>query len=412
MAKKGFNEKIVTAIDVGTTKICVLVARQLDGNDIEIIGIGKAPSDGLHKGVVVDIAKTIYSIRTALKEAELMSGYILETVSVGISGAHVQSVNSQGVVPIRHGAIREQDVVAVLAAARAIPIPDGQQILHVLPQFYVIDGRDKVLDPTGMHGIRLEVQAHIILGAITSVQNLVKCCESAGVAVNDIVLEQLASAQAVLSSDEHTLGVAVLDIGGGTSDLAIYQHNSIRHTKVFPVAGNHFTTDIAMGLCTTIKDAERIKKEYGITDKKAANKESFIEVEMVQGEQKQVIHLSDIARILKPRTIEVLSLVKKEIELQHLKNYITTGLVLTGGGSLLKGIQPLAESLFDVPVRIGHPKVPFSIPQTLQSPVYATGYGLLLHTIRKQKEDQMSTLSGPLIKRVFYRMKAWMIDFF
>src|SRR5579872_369659 len=191
-----FNDSIVTAIDVGTTKICVLMARQLDENNLEVIGIGKSPSDGLSKGVVVDIAKTIYSIRTALKEAELMAGIPIETVSVGISGAHIHSINSQGIVPIKRGEIKQQEIDEVLAAARAIPIPEGQQILHVLPQYYVIDGRDKVLDPLGMHGIRLEVQAHIILGAIASVQNLVKCCERAGVIVTDIILEQLASAAA------------------------------------------------------------------------------------------------------------------------------------------------------------------------------------------------------------------------
>ena len=221
---KGFNEKIITAIDVGTTKICVLVAKKLDDDSVEIIGVGKAPSDGLKKGVVIDVSKTIHSIRAAVKEAELMAGIPIESVSVGISGAHIQSLNSHGVVPIKRGEIKQQDVAAVLAAAKAIPIPEGQQVLHILPQYFMIDGRDKVLDPVGMHGIRLEVQAHIIMGAIASVQNLVKCCEMAGVAVTDIILEQLASAQAVLSEDERKLGVGVVDIGGGTSDLAIYQH--------------------------------------------------------------------------------------------------------------------------------------------------------------------------------------------
>ncbi len=408
---KLFNN-IITSIDVGTTKICVLMAHQLDDRAVEIIGVGKAPSDGLNKGVVVDVAKTIYSIRTAIKEAELMAGMPIENVSVGISGGHIRSINSQGVVPIKRGEIREQDVAAVLAAAKAVPIPDGQQIVHVLPQYYVIDGSDKVVDPLGMHGIRLEVQAHIIMGAIASVQNLVKCCESAGVIVTDIILEQLASALAVLSEDERKLGVAMLDIGGGTADLALYQHGSIRHTNVLSIAGNHFTNDIAIGLCTTLKDAERIKKEYGIAHHKALSKDDFFEIEMVQGDQMQVVHVSDLVRILEPRAHEMLSMIKREIESRNLQSFITTGLVLTGGGALLVGMQQLAETIFDIPVRIGHPKVPFSIPQTLQSPIYATSYGLLLHTMKKHKDDQMSNLSGPLIKRVFYRMKAWMVDFF
>ena len=408
----GFNNRIFATIDVGTTKICVLVAKQLEGNEIEIIGCGKSPSDGLSKGVVVDVAKTIYSIRSALKEAEIMAGIPIESVTVGISGAHIASLNSQGVVPIKRGDIRESDISSVLAAASAIPIPDGQQILHILPQYYVIDGRDRVIDPRGMHGIRLEVQAHIIMGATASVRNLVKCCESAGVAVQDIVLEQLASALCVLSEDEQKLGVAVLDIGGGTSDFAIYQQGTIRHTKVLPVAGNHFTNDIAVGLCTTLKDAERVKKEYGSAMSEHDEQDSFIEIEMVHGGQKQVVRNSDLIRIIEPRAQELLAIVHDEIIKRHLEPFITTGIVLTGGGSLLRGIQPLAEKMLDMPVRIGNPKVPFSIPDSLQSPIYATGYGLLMYAIQKQKENEMSDIGGPMLKKVLNRMKAWMVDFF
>ena len=408
---KGFNERIFATIDVGTTKICVLVARQLDGKTVEVIGCGKAPSDGLSKGVVVDVAKTIYSIRSAIKQAELMAGISIESVTVGISGAHISSFNSQGVVPIKRGDIRERDVAQVLAAAQAVPIPEGQQILHVLPQYYVIDGRERVIDPRGMHGIRLEVQAHIIMGALASVQNLVKCCESAGVVVQDIVLEQLASALCVLSEDEKKLGVAVLDIGGGTSDFAIYQHGTIRHTKVLPVAGNHFTNDIAVGLCTTLKDAERVKKEQGTAHKDQGD-DDYIEIEMVHGEQMQVVRSSDLVRIIEPRAQELLTIVHEEIISQRLEPFMTTGIVLTGGGSLLGGLQPLAEKMLDVPVRIGQPKVPFSIPDSLHSPIFATGYGLLMHAIEKQKQTEMSELGGPLLKKVLNRMKAWMVDFF
>ncbi len=411
MAKK-FNGRIIAAIDVGTTKISVLVARQLDSQQLEIIGCGKAPSNGLSKGVVVDIAKTIHSIRSAIKEAELMAGMPIERATVGISGSHISSLNSQGVVPIKRGEIKEQDIQAALAAAKAIRIPEGQQVLHILPQYYVIDGRDKLIDPRGMHGIRLEVQAHIIMGAIASVQNLVKCCELAGVIVQDIVLEQLASALSVLSEDEQKLGVALLDIGGGTSDFAVYQGGSIRHTAVLPVAGNHFTNDLAVGLCTTIKDAERVKKERGVACLQGLKEDNFVDIEMVHGEQKQVVHVSDLLRIIEPRAQELLSIVHEEIITKRLEHYITTGLVLTGGGSLLRGIQELAEKIVDVPVRIGQPKVPFSIPNSLQSPIYATGYGLLLHTMKKLKEDDMNEMTGPLLKRVIHRMKAWMVDLF
>lgn len=409
---KGYNETIIAAIDVGTTKISVLVARRLAGEQLEIIGIGKAPSHGLHKGVVVDVAKTIYAIRAAVKEASLMAGMPIESATIGISGGHIQSINSHGLIPLKRGEVTESDIAAVLAAAQAIPIPQGQQILHVLPQYYVIDGKEKVTDPLHMHGIRLEVQAHIIMGAVTSVQNLITCCQSAGVTVTDIVLEQIASAQAVLSADERELGVAVLDIGGGTSDFAVYQHGSIRHTKVIPVAGNHFTNDIAVGLSTTIKDAERVKKAFGVADSRALKQDSSIDLEMVQGGQKQVVRTTDLIRILEPRAQELLSLVHDEIITHKLAPLMPAGLVLTGGGSLLTGMRELATSIFHVSVRIGHPKVPFSMPESLQSPIYATSYGLLLHTIRKHNDNQMSDASGPLIKRVFNRMKAWMVDFF
>ncbi len=407
-----FNEKIYTVIDVGTTKICVLIARQSGKEKQEIIGIGKSPSDGLKKGVVVDVAKTIQSIRNACKEAQLMAGIPIEGVAVGISGAHIQSINSQGVVPIKKGEIKQHDVDTVIAAARAIPIPEGQQILHVLPQYYVIDGRDIVADPVGMHGIRLEVQAHIILGAIASVKNLVKCCEQAGVMVEDIFLEQLASARAVLSEDERKLGVAVLDIGGGTSDLAMYQEGSIRHTMVLPVAGNHFTQDIAVGLCTTIKDAERIKKEHGIAYMPLLTTDTFMEIEMVHGEKRQVINTSDLVHILEPRAHELLALVHDEVIVRNLTHYMQTGLVLTGGGSLLNGMQELAESIFECTVRIGQPRMPFTVPESLHSPIYATGYGLLLLLIEKHTKNEMNELDGPLLKRVLSKMKAWMVDFF
>ncbi len=409
---KVFPNRVLTSIDVGTTKICVLVAQHLDDGRVEVIGVGKTPSEGLHKGVVVDVAKTIHSIRNALKEAELMAGIPFESATVGISGGHIQSINSHGVVPIKQGTIKPYDVSNVLAAARAIPIPEGQQILHVLPQYFVIDSRDRVHDPVGMHGIRLEVQAHIIMGAITSVQNLVKCCEMAGVTVNDIILEQLASADAVLSKDERELGVAMLDIGGGTSDFVVFQHASIRHTMVLPVAGNHFTNDIAIGLRTTISDAERVKKEYGIASMDDMENDDFMEVEMVQGDHRQVVRVSDLIRILQPRAEEVLSLVHDEINRYNLHPFITTGLVLTGGGSLLTGMQELAEQLFDIPVRIGNPRVEFTLPESLHSPIYATGYGLLLRTLQREQQERMSDLGGPMFKRVFDRMKSWVIDFF
>lgn len=419
---KVFSDRVTVSIDVGTTKICVLVAQQLDGENIEILGVGKSPSEGLKKGVVVDVAKTIHSVNLAVKEAELMAGFSIESACVGISGGHIQSLTSQGMAPIKRGEVRVGDIQAALASAQAIPIPEGMQVLHVLPQYFVIDSHTRVNDPLGMHGIRLEVQAHIILGAVASVQNLVKCVEMAGVKVTDIILEQLASADAVLSPDERMLGVAVLDIGGGTSDLAIYQQDSIRHTMVLPVAGNHFTNDVAIGLRTTLQEAERVKKEFGYAMIELIDEDMLFEVSSVhssasnakvkEGAQKNVVQQTELISILNPRAREILILVHQEIAKRHLQPFMATGLVLTGGGALLRGMTDLAQTIFSCPVRVGNPRLTHDMPESLDSPIFATGYGLVLHVIKKSQRSGLDTMSGPLVNRLFSRMKSWVADFF
>jgi cell division protein FtsA len=405
------KDQIIASIDVGTTKICVLVAKKI-GDQIEIIGIGKSPSHGLKKGVVVDVAKTINSINHAVKEAEMMAGMPIESAYIGISGGHISSVNSTGVVPIKHGQIRQSDVDLVLDAAKAIAIPEGRQILHILPQYFIINGQDRVQDPIGMHGVRLEVSAHIIMGSVSSVQNLLNCCQSAGVNVNDIILEQLASADAVLSEDERELGVGVIDIGGGTSDVAFYKNGTVRHTMVVPVAGTHVTNDIAIGLRIMKNEAERIKKRYGFAISNLVETEELVEVEMMQGEDLQVVRLSDLVFIIESRMRELFTLVNKDIVENHLQQFMTNGIVLTGGGSLLTGARELAEEIFDCPVRIGKPRVLFDLVETLQSPLYATGYGLLVHVLQNEKKIKMHLSDEPLTRRVFERMKSWVSDFF
>ena len=408
---KVFADRLVVSIDVGTTKICVLVAHALDKDHLEILGVGKAPSDGLRKGVVVDIQKTISSIKAAVKEAELMADVSINSAAIGICGGHIQSTNSHGMVAIKHGEVKDSDVAAVMNAARAFAIPEGMQMLHVLPQYFIIDSREKVQNPVGMHGIRLEVQAHVIMGAIASVQNLVKCCEMAGVKVTDIILEQLASAQAVLSDDEREIGVAMLDIGGGTSDLAVYQNGNIRHTFVLPVAGNHFTNDVAVGLRTTIKEAERIKKEYGLACIDLLEEDKAIEIKAVQGDESQIINVSDLVAIIQPRALELLTLVHEEIIQHNLQTMMPSGLVLTGGGALLPGMKELAHEIFRMPVRIGMVRMPHDLPESLESPIYATGYGLLKQVVA-QKDHALETIGGPGLSRIFMRMKSWVIDFF
>lgn len=409
--KSRIGANIITAIDIGTTKICVFIAQQIDDYHVEILGIGKAPSLGLARGVVVDIASAVHSIKVALKEAELMAGLTVESAYIGISGGHISSFNSHGMVPIKHGEIRPLDIQAVINTARAVPLPEGQQLLHALPQFFTIDNEHIVRDPAGMYGVRLEAQVHIITGAVVSVQNLIRCCALAGVKTQDIILEPLASADAVLSDDERELGIGVLDIGGGTSDFALYQQGNIRHTQVFMIAGNIFTNDLAICLRTTIKDAERIKKEYGIADISLFSHNIPIKMDAVHGEEQQTIMLSDVFAVLESRTQELLLQIRGAIDTQKLRSFMHAGLVLTGGGSLLHGIKEQAESILQVPVRMGRPKVPTSFKEALDNPIYATGYGLLMHTMRRHRAG-VQGLSGSLVTQVFSRMKSWVFDFF
>lgn len=410
--KKVFADKIVSAIDIGTTKICVLIGHKLGDGQVEILGVGKVPSEGLKKGVVVDIAKTVRSIRAAIKEAELMADMTIESAVVGIAGAHISSRNAYGAVPIEKGQVTEEDIAAVIAAAKAVPLAEGQQVLHVLPQFFSIDGSDRIQDPLGMHGIRLEAQVHMVTGGITSVQNLVTCCERAGVKVQDVVLEQLASAQAVLNEDERELGVGVIDIGGGTSDLALYQNGSIRHTMVLPIAGNHFTNDLAIGLRVTVSDAERVKREYGLACTNLLLEDKEVEVEMVQGGRKQMTTTNTIAEILEPRAQELLAIIHEEVIARNMQGFLVSGLVITGGGSLLDGIKEVAESIFEVPVRIGKPKIVHDDPEILGNPMYATGYGLLLYATKKNHGSGLFNDNQKGVARLLTRMKSWVSDFF
>ena len=407
---KVFSGSMITSIDIGTTKICVMIARKLGNDHVEIVGVGYSPSYGLERGVVVDIAKTVQSIQQAVAEAQLMAEYEISEAIIGISGGHIQSFNSSGAVPIKRGAVREDDVAAVLEAAQAISIEKGQKVLHVLPQYFLVDG-NRVEQPLGLHGIRLEAVVHVITGAIASIQNLVTCCESAGVRVQDIVLEQLASAAGVLSADERSLGVGILDIGGGTSDFAAYQSGSIRYTKVFPIAGNMFTRDLAVGLRSTIRDAERVKCEHGTVFVSQQSVEE-IEIEMVQGLVKETVSQQEIAYILQARAQELLLLLDHELEQAQLKSMLVAGLIITGGGSLLQGIDELAKNILSLPVRIGRPQTEEALPESLRNPKYATGFGLLKYALQASRKDSMDNLQGVLAKRIFTRVRSWIADFF
>jgi cell division protein FtsA len=410
--KKITAQDVVVAIDVGTTKICVLIAQKITDDQCEIIGIGKAPSVGLDKGVIVDVSPAIESIKAALYEAELMAGHKVESAYIGISGAHIKAHNSTGMVPVKHGDIRQTDIERVIAAAKAIPLPEGEQILHVMPQIFTIDGTQTVRDPLGMHGVRLEARVHIITGSVTSVQNLIRCCEATGIKVQDIVLEPIASAESVLSIDERELGVGMLDIGGGTSDFAIYQKGSIRHTRILPIAGNLFTNDIALCMRTTRAEADRVKKEYGVIKAQSQYTEQYCELLTIDGENKQAITIHELSQIITPRAQELLLLVHHEIQKYHLAQFMPAGLVITGGGSQLIGLINLAEVIINQPARLGRPRVPINFKKELDNPIYATGYGLLLYATKKEKRDHLAQISGPLVSRVFWKMKSWIADFF
>lgn len=414
MKKKLFSDHI-TAIDVGTTKIFVLIANISSGRGFEIIGVGQSQSTGLKKGVVVNISQTVEAIKRALKQAEDMAGIKVESACVGISGGHIKSFNSTGIVAIKGREVSQYDIDRVIEAARAIPIPKDQEIIHILPQYFKVDGQDLVLDSLGMFGVRLEAQVHIITGSISSAQNIIKSCELAGVRVSEITLEQLASANAVLTPFEKEMGAGILDIGGGTSDFAIYKDGRIRHSKVIPIAGNHFTSDLALGLGIPTTQAEDIKKRYGTvcSNKIISLHNKFEEINLgFDGGVKQ-IELSAASEILRFRAEEILDILIEELVESRVKNLMPTGLVLTGGGGLLDGLKELAAEKLSIPVRVGIPKIETGqIPDLLKSPAYSTGLGLLLQAMGLSEGTEFSSNDNTTIRQIFKKMRSWIYDFF
>ncbi len=415
MKKKLFG-KHVAAIDIGTTKICVIIASTDTNGNLEIIGIGQHPSHGLKKGVVVNIGMTVDSIRKAVKQAEEMAAVKIESACVGISGGHIKSFNSTGVVAIKGREVKQSDIDRVIEAAKAIAIPKDQEIIHVLPQYFRIDGQDFVLDALGMYGVRLEAQVHIITGSVASAQNIIKSCELSGIQVSDIVLEQLASANAVLTPYEKELGAGILDIGGGTSDFAIYKDGRIRHSKVIPIAGTLFTSDLAIGLGIPTEKAEEIKKMYGSIspEKLAALENNYMEIDLGFEGGLKTIQLSDAGKILTYRAEEVMDLLIEELLEFRVKTLMPAGLVLTGGGGLLDGLRELAQERLDMPVRVGSPQSNdrYILPDALKSPAYSTAYGLMLYAIGQCGEKEFFSANKMAFGQVFKKMKTWIYDFF
>jgi len=406
------KERVVVGLDVGTTKVAALVGNVIDGT-IEIIGLGKAESHGLEKGVVVDIGRTIASIRKAVEEAENMADVKVDSVYVGIAGKHITSINNSGTVSINRPdrIIAQDDVRRVVDTAQAIQLPPESEMIHVIPRQYIVDGQDGITDPVGMTGTRLEVDVHIVTGAITAVHNLVRCVESLGIRIRQIVLEPLASSMAVLSSAEKELGVILMDIGGGTTDISVFRGGDIWFSKVIPIAGEHITNDITVGLQTTIEEAELVKKQAGTALVESVGEDEKIEVATIGGDEKKTVSRKKLAKIIEPRVEELLDLGLQEVEDAGYRDLVPAGLVLTGGTSLLKGIAEFASQRYEIPVRQG--KIPQGIHglrDIVESPVYATSIGLLRYAV--EMKDFKKTRFGRKRTSLINKLFTWFNRFF
>ncbi len=406
MARK---ENLIVGLDIGTTKICVIVADRKD-DAANIIGIGTHPSRGLRKGVVVDIDSTVDSIKHAIEEAELMADCEITSVYAGIAGGHIRGLNSQGVVAVKDREVRSSDVRRVIDAAKAVAIPMDREVIHVIPQEFIIDDQDGIREPLGMSGVRLEAKVHIVTAAVTSAQNIVKCANKAGMNVIDIVLEPLASAEAALAHDERDLGVCLIDIGGGTTDLAVFADGSIKTTSVLGLGGYHLTNDVAVGLRTPFDDAERIKKRFGVASARFLRSDDVITVPSVGGRRPREVSRKILCEIIEPRVEEILNLCRQELVKSGLEERIPSGVVLTGGCSALAGIPELAEEVFESPVRCGVPTHVGGLQDVVRSPMYATGVGLVLFGLsqsRTRTQSRFRIRDESIFGRVKQRMRDW-----
>jgi cell division protein FtsA len=406
------RENLVVGLDIGTTKICAIVGSLNDDGGLDIVGIGTSVSQGMRKGVVINIEGTVGAIKKALQEAELMAGCEIKSVFAGIAGGHIKGMNSQGVIAIKNREVNNDDIRRVIDAAKAVAIPMDREVIHILPQEFIIDDQDGIKEPLGMNGVRLEAKVHIVTGAVASAQNIIKSCNRAGVDVADIVLEQLASADAVLSPDEKDLGVALLDIGGGTTDIAIFVDGAIKHTAVLSLGGNHLTNDIAVGLRTPTAEAEKIKRKYGCCLTSMVGKDETIEVPSVGGREPRVLSRQLLAEILEPRVEEIFTLVNREIVKSGFEDVIASGVVITGGTSILPGMPELAEQIFNLPVRRGVPLDIGGLTDVVNSPVYATGVGLVKYGSRNLQIRNFSIGQENVFDKVVRRMKEWFGEFF
>ncbi len=405
MPKKA-NKDLMVGIDIGTSKVVAIVGEVTSENKLNIVGVGSHPSQGLKRGVVVNIETTVQSIQRAVEEAELMAGCQIYSAFTGIAGSHIRSMNSHGIVAIRDREVTPVDVDRVIDAAKAVAIPADQKILHILPQEFIIDNQDSIREPVGMAGVRLEAKVHIVTGAVSATQNIVKCLKRCGLTASDIVLEQFASSQSILTDDEKELGVCMVDIGGGTTDIAIFTEGSVRHTAVIPIAGDQVTNDIAIALRTPARNAEEIKIKYACALQELADANQMIDIPTTGERSGRHVSRRALAEVVEARYEELFTLVAAEIRRSGLEELIAAGIVLTGGASTVEGAAELAERIFKMPVRIGTPMHVIGLPDVINNPVYATGVGLLLYGMQ-QRETPREVVAQPGLKNLWDRMKGW-----
>ncbi len=400
------ESKMVVGLDIGTSKVLAIVAEVNASNELEIIGVGQHPAKGLRRGVVADIEATVNSIKQAVEDAELMANSSIFSVNVGIAGAHIHSLNSTGVVRIKDGEVSHDDIERVIEASQAVNIPKDQKVLHVLPQEYIVDEQEEVTKPLAMSGVRLEARVHIITGAESSVQNIVKCVKRCGLEVDDIILEQLASSEAVLTPDERELGVCMIDIGGGTTDIAVFQGKTIQHTAVIPIAGDQVTNDIAMVIQTPTEAANDLKIKYGCALASQVGEEETIQAPSMGGKPSRSLSRYQLAQVIESRMEEIYSLVRGELEAQRV-DHLVGAVVITGGSSKIEHAVELAEEVFDLPVRLGMPQYQGGLQETVQNPIFATGIGLVKWGHRRLNEPARKTRKKGKLVSVLERMKSW-----
>jgi cell division protein FtsA len=407
MNKPKDSGNLIVGLDIGTSKIVAMVAEIKPEGGFDIIGYGSHRSRGLKKGVVVNIESTVNAIQRALEEAELMADCKIREVFTGIAGSHIKSFNSHGMVAIKEREVGQLDVDRVIETAKAVNIPTDQQILHTLNQEFIIDGQEDVREPLGMNGVRLEVKVHIVTGAVSAAQNIMKCVRRCGLEVEDLILQPLASAMAVLSEDEKDLGVCLVDIGGGTTDVAVFTQGAIRHTAVIPIAGDQITNDIAMALRTPTKDAEEVKSRFGCALRELADPNQMIEVPGVGERASRQLSRQTLAEVIEPRVEELYSLIQAELRRSGFEELLSSGIVITGGSSVMQGMVELGEEIFHMPVRVGTPNYTGTLAEVVRNPRYSTAVGLLMAGLSVHQREQIVRMHSASFRHVFQRMRTW-----